>query len=92
MLNTSQEMFDFMNVSNMSYEELITKRNSIIGFDPDNINECLYAVKQNGLALQYVKEQTDDICLIAVKQHGYALRYVKEQTDDICLYAVKTDG
>jgi hypothetical protein len=41
---------------------------------------CLEAVKQNGLALQYVKEQTQEICLTAVGQNGYALSYVKEQT------------
>jgi len=36
-------------------------------------------VKQDGDALQYVKEQTEAICLEAVKKNGYALRYVKEQ-------------
>ena len=30
---------------NMSYEELVARRNSIIGFNPDNINECLEAGK-----------------------------------------------
>ena len=53
---------------------------------------CLEAVKQYGLALEYVKEQTSDICLEAVKQHGLALKYVKEQTPDICLEAVKRHG
>ena len=45
----------------------------------------LEAVKQDGWALQYVKEQTPEICLEAVKQDGYALRYVKKQTPEICL-------
>ena len=67
-----------MNIMNMNYEELVTKRNNIIGFNPDNINECLEAVKQNGFALQYVKEQTPEICLEAVKQNELALRYVKD--------------
>ena len=67
-----------MNISNMSYEELVTRRNNIIGFNPDNINECMEAVKENGYALQYVKEQTKDICIEAVKQNGYALCYVKD--------------
>ena len=81
-----------MDIMNMNYEELVTKRNNIIGFNPDNINECLEAVKRDGYALQYVKEQTPEICLEAVKTDGYALQYVKEQTKDICLEAVKTDG
>ena len=67
-----------MDIMNMNYEELVTKRNNIIGFNPDNINECLEAVKQNGFALQYVKEQTSEICLEAVKQNELALRYVKD--------------
>ena len=37
---------------------------------------CLEAVKRNGYALQYVKEQTEAICLEAVKEDGYALQYV----------------
>ena len=41
-------------------------------------NEALEAVKQNGNALRYVKEQTEQICLEAVKQDGNALRYVYE--------------
>ena len=53
---------------------------------------CLEAVKENGYALSYVKEQTNDLCLEAVKENGYALMYVKEQTKDICLAAVKENG
>ena len=40
--------------------------------------EALEAVKRNGYALSYVKEQTPEVCLEAVKNDGYALRYVKE--------------
>ena len=38
--------------------------------------DCLEAVKQNGNALPYVKEQSEAICLEAVKQDGNALPYV----------------
>jgi hypothetical protein len=54
--------------------------------------KALEAVKQNGHALRYVKNQTENICLEAVKQDGHALRYVKNQTENICLEAVKQDG
>ena len=40
--------------------------------------EAFEAVKQNGYALAYVKEQTEAICIEAVKQNGDALRYVNE--------------
>jgi hypothetical protein len=53
---------------------------------------CMEAVKQDGLALQFVKEQTDLICMEAVKQDCLALQFVKEQTDLICMEAVKQDG
>jgi len=38
--------------------------------------KCLEKVKEDGDALRYVKNQTEEICLEAVKQNGYALRYV----------------
>ena len=38
--------------------------------------EALEAVKENGYALRFVKNQTLEICLEAVKQDGDALRYV----------------
>ena len=37
---------------------------------------ALEAVKRNGDALQYVKDQTEAVALEAVKRNGYALRYV----------------
>ena len=92
MNNTAQEMFDFTDISNMSYEELVAKRNYIIGFNPNNANECLEAVKQYSFAIRYIKEQTPEICLAAVKQNGLALQYGKEQTPEICLEAVKQNG
>ena len=53
-------------------------------------NEAMQAVKQNGYALQYVKEQTLELCMQAVKQDGYALRYVnsnmfKQEVTEITL-------
>ena len=53
---------------------------------------ALEAVKQDGDALRYVKDQSDPICLEAVKRNGHALQYVKDQSDPICLEAVKQDG
>jgi hypothetical protein len=55
-------------------------------------NFCVKAVKKNGNALKYVKDQTPDLCLEAVKHNGRALKYVKDQTHEICLEAVKRNG
>ena len=40
--------------------------------------EDLQKVKQDGYALQYVKEQTYELCLFAVKQNGQAINDVKD--------------
>jgi len=58
----------------------------------NDLEFCLNAVRQNGLALKFVKEQTPKICLEACKENGNALEYVKEQTPEICLEAVKENG
>jgi len=52
----------------------------------DDEKECLKAVKENGWALQYVKNQTPEICLAAVKEDADALRYVKTVN---CSYELK---
>ena len=39
----------------------------------------LRIVEKNGLDLQFVKEQTENICLKAVEKNGKALKYVKEK-------------
>ena len=52
---------------------------------------ALAAVKKDGSALQYVKNQTEEICLAAVKHHAYAIQYVKNQTEEMCLIAVKSN-
>jgi hypothetical protein len=53
--------------------EIIIKTHMPIEDHPifDDPKFCMAAVEQNGLALQYVKEQTPDICMTAVKQYGY---------------------
>jgi len=56
-----------------------------------NCDIALSCIKQNGLVLKYILNQTSMYCLESVKQYGMALQFVKEQTHDICLEAVKQD-
>ena len=56
------------------------------------------AVTHNGLALEFVHEQSHEICLTAVLNNcddtvlnEHALYYVHEQTPEICLAAVNQD-
>jgi hypothetical protein len=45
---------------------------------------CLEAVKQNGLALQYIKfGQTEDMCLEAIKQNKDSFQYSAYRTPKI---------
>ncbi|HID9497650.1 TPA: DUF4116 domain-containing protein [Clostridioides difficile] len=37
------------------------------------------AVKQNGLAIQFVQKQTDEICVEAIKQNKKAIKYIKNK-------------
>ena len=61
-----------------------------------NYNLYLEAIKQNGMALQFVDIQDDALyqylCLEAVKQNGLALQFIEKQTYEICLEAVKQNG
>ena len=67
------------------YEKLDIKKN-LIG------KEALKAVEENGYALQYVQDQTEEICLKAMEQNGLALQYVLDQTEEICLKAMEQNG
>lgn len=49
---------------------------------------CEAAVKNDGMALQFVANQTDRICRRAVMNCGYALQYVKHQSREITAQAV----
>ena len=57
-----------------------------------NVQLCEYFVKQKGLALKYVNEQTEEICKLAVQKDGLALQFVNNQTEEICKLAVQQNG
>ena len=55
------------------FEITRTRESGIIVIEKD---KAIEAVKEDGDALRYVKEQTPDICIEAVKRNGDALQYV----------------
>ena len=82
-------------------EENKFKTSRIILHNIQPINESLLwldttfttkIVQQDGLALQYVEEQTEELCRLAFQKHGYALKFVKEQTEELCRLAVQQNG
>ena len=52
----------------------------------------LEAVSHNGMLLQYITYQTEEICSKAVQETGRALQYVQNQTEKICLKAVQQNS
>jgi hypothetical protein len=107
-LSTNKEIIDYLKrigypllfiLKNQNIElcmEAINQRYYTCEAMKDIINQtdelCIEAVKNNGMALQFVKNQTQEICLLAVKENGMALQFVKKQTHEICLLAVKQNG
>ena len=64
---------------------------TFVDFDVNDEEECLEAVKKDGMKLMFVKHQTENLCLEAVKQNSRALRCVDDQTLVICCEAVRKD-
>jgi hypothetical protein len=46
----------------------------------DNDKFCLQSVKQNGLSLEYISNQTPEICSQALKQNTDAIKYINDPT------------
>ena len=57
-----------------------------------NHDQCLVAVKRDGLWLQHIDSQSYEICLEAVRENGLALQYVRYQVHEICIAAVRQNG
>lgn len=68
-----------------------------IEFNPficDIENEEFYkkVISQNGLLINYIKEQTPELCMLAVQQNGLALKYINNKTPELCKLAVQQNG
>ena len=53
---------------------------------------CKLAVQQDGLALEFVNNQTPELCELAVRQNGLALQFVVNQSSELCELAVQQNG
>ena len=49
-------------------------------------------VKQNGMALEYARLQTDELRKLAVQQCGTALMLIDDQYEELCRLAIAQDG
>ena len=49
--------------------------------------EVKETILEDGLALQFVNNQTEELCKIAVQQNGHALEFVNNQSEELCKLA-----
>jgi hypothetical protein len=54
-----------------------------------NIIELL---EKDGLYLEYIRFQTDNLCKIAINQNWKAIKYVKNQTQELCSLAISINA
>jgi hypothetical protein len=52
----------------------------------------LQMIKQDGWAVQYVKEQTNEICVKAIEECPYSYQFINNMTEEMWRLAVKKDG
>ena len=52
----------------------------------------LEAVRQNGLAIRFIKKPSEQVQLEAVRQNGYAIDYIKKPSKQLQLEAVRQNG
>ena len=48
----------------------------------------LELLSNDGLLIEYVKRQTEELCLVAVKQNGLALQFIHDPSISVCLAAI----
>jgi hypothetical protein len=65
-----------------------------MGIPLNTPEECLAAVKKNGLMIRNIEVQPEDLCIEAVRQTGLALKFIKNRykTAKICVIAVGQNG
>ena len=81
----------FSNLSEEEMYKIVEYDYSVIQYIT-NPSVQLKAVKQNGLAIQYIKNPTEEMKLEAVKQNGLAIKYINNPTEEMKLEAVKQNG
>ena len=73
------------------YRELRKKGSYLSKIENQTEEICMYAVKHNWDALQYVQNQTPSIISEALKMSPYALEFVQNQTEEMCLNQIKRE-
>ena len=67
-------------------------KSDVIKYLKKNSSNKLEAVKQDTVAIQYIKNPSEEVQLEAVKQNGFAIQYIKNPSEEVQLEAVKQNG
>jgi hypothetical protein len=86
--NNSKELLDYLIDVTLGDQTEWQQR-----INNDDEEKYLALCEKDGLALQFIENQTYDICMAAVKQFTFSIEYVKmvDKYYEICLYAVDQD-
>ena len=63
------------------YKVITNPNNPFCGMTYGEVKE---AIKEDGCAIGYVENQTEELCKLAVQQNGLALSFVRNQTEELC--------
>ena len=55
-------------------------------------DKWLTAVQQNGFAIEYIKNPSEEVQMAAVQETGFAIQYIKNPSEEVQMAAVKQDG
>jgi len=74
-----------MNLTNVPHHlhHLFINNNQVVE------SQDMTLVKQNGYAIEYIENPSDEMKLAAVKQDGCAIKYIENPSDEIKLAAIE---
>ena len=55
-------------------------------------DKWLTAVQQNGFAIEYIKNPSEEVQMAAVQETGFAIQYINNPSEEVQMAAVKQDG
>lgn len=71
-------------------DKIIIER--ILNFNEISDDFWINIFRKDPRALQFIKNQTEELCKEAVKRYGMYLSYIDNPTEEVCRLAVKQDG
>ena len=71
-------------------KKLCKKSPKLLNFASEAVQ--LAAVRQNGYAIQHIRDPSEAVQLAAVRQNGYVIRFIQNPSEAVKLSAVRQNG